>query len=76
MPVVAQAVPSVAPSTTAKLPAEDRVLLLHAADLRGGEQREFTVRFIVDPDLPAQVDRMTLAYSMYIVPGASKLAAR
>jgi 2-keto-3-deoxy-6-phosphogluconate aldolase len=29
------------------------------------------VRFIVSPDLPAQVDRMTLAYSVYTVPGAS-----
>jgi cytochrome c oxidase assembly protein subunit 11 len=28
------------------------------------EEREFTVRFILDPDLPPQVDRMTLAYSM------------
>jgi cytochrome c oxidase assembly protein Cox11 len=26
------------------------------------------VRFIVDPALPAQVDRMTLAYSMYTMP--------
>ena len=39
------------------------------------EEREFTVRFIVDPDLPPQVDRMTLAYSMYTLP-AQKLAAR
>jgi cytochrome c oxidase assembly protein Cox11 len=39
------------------------------------EEREFVVRFIVDPDLPTQVDRMTLAYSMYALP-AQKVAAR
>jgi hypothetical protein len=33
------------------------------------------VRFIIDPALPAQVDRMTLAYSMYTLP-EPKLAAR
>jgi cytochrome c oxidase assembly protein Cox11 len=27
-----------------------------------------SVRFIVDPDLPDNVDRVTLAYSMYTVP--------
>jgi len=51
------------------------VLLLHAAVLRRFEEREFVVRFIVDPDLPKQVDRMTLAYSMYALP-AQKVAAR
>ena len=44
-------------------------------DFAPAEQREFTVRFIVDPDLPPQVDRMTLAYSMYTLP-ERKLAAR
>ena len=47
--------------------------LLGAAGLIAGvapffarsEEREFTVRFIVAPDLPRQVVRMTLAYSMY-----------
>jgi cytochrome c oxidase assembly protein Cox11 len=34
------------------------------------------VRFIVDPDLPRQVDRMTLAYSIYTLPQPEKLAAR
>ena len=31
------------------------------------EQRALTVRFVVSPDLPQEVDRMTLAYSMYQV---------
>ena len=53
------------------IPAEDRMLLLHAAEVRGVRTREFTVRFIVDPALPRQVDRMTLAYSMYTLPQAA-----
>ena len=44
-------------------------------DFAPAEQREFTVRFIIDPDLPPQVDRMTLAYSMYTLP-ERKLAAK
>ena len=29
------------------------------------EERELTVRFIVDPKLPVNIDRLTLSYVMY-----------
>jgi cytochrome c oxidase assembly protein subunit 11 len=75
VPVVGQAVPSVAPSYTAKYLQKAECFCFTPQDFGPAQQREFTVRFIVDPDLPAQVDRMTLAYSMYTLP-ESKLAAR
>ena len=75
VPVVGQAVPSVAPAYTARYLQKTECFCFAPQDFGPAQQREFTVRFIVDPDLPPQVDRMTLAYSMYTLP-ESKLAAR
>jgi cytochrome c oxidase assembly protein subunit 11 len=75
VPVVGQAVPSVAPSYTARYLQKTECFCFTPQDFAPAEEREFTVRFIVDPDLPPQVDRMTLAYSMYTLP-ERKLAAR
>ena len=68
VPVVAQAVPSVAPSTTAKYLQKTECFCFTPQTFAAAEEREFTVRFIVAPDLPRQVDRMTLAYSIYTLP--------
>jgi cytochrome c oxidase assembly protein subunit 11 len=75
VPVVGQAVPSVAPSYTAKYLQKTECFCFTPQDFAASEEREFTVRFILDPELPPQVDRMTLAYSMYTLP-ERKLAAR
>jgi len=75
VPVTGQAVPSVAPSYTAKYLQKTECFCFTPQEFGPAEEREFTVRFIVDPDLPPQVDRMTLAYSMYTLPG-QRLAAR
>ena len=75
VPVVAQAVPSIAPITTSRYLQKTECFCFTPQSFAASEEREFTVRFIVDPALPASVDRMTLAYSMYVVPGR-KLAAR
>ena len=74
-PVVAQAVPSIAPATTAQYLQKTECFCFTPQSFAASEEREFTVRFIVSPDLPVEVDRMTLAYSMYALPG-QKLAAR
>lgn len=78
MPVVAQAIPSVAPAATARYLQKTECFCFTPQTFAASEQREFTVRFIVAPDLPAEVDRMTLAYSMYTMPDAEpkRLAAR
>ena len=79
VPVVAQAIPSVAPSTTAKYLQKTECFCFTPQTFAAGEEREFTVRFIVAPDLPQEVDRMTLAYSMYTVndaqPDPTRVAA-
>ena len=71
VPVVAQAIPSVAPATAAKYLQKTECFCFTPQAFAASEEREFTVRFIVAPDLPRQVDRMTLAYSMYQVEGDS-----
>jgi cytochrome c oxidase assembly protein subunit 11 len=75
VPVTGQAVPSVAPAYTAKYLQKTECFCFTPQSFAAAEEREFTVRFILDPDLPPQVDRMTLAYSMYTLPG-HRLAAR
>ena len=77
VPVTGQAVPSVAPSYTAKYLQKTECFCFTPQTFKAGEQREFTVRFIVAPGLPQDVDRMTLAYSMYTVADAepARLAA-
>jgi cytochrome c oxidase assembly protein subunit 11 len=67
VPVVAQAVPSVAPATAAKYLQKTECFCFTPQAFAAAEQREFTVRFIVAAELPKQVDRMTLAYSMHKV---------
>lgn len=74
VPVVAQAVPSVAPINTSRYLQKTECFCFTPQTFAAEEEREFTVRFIVDPELPGHVDRMTLAYSVYTVPG-QKLAA-
>ncbi len=68
VPVVAQAVPSVAPSTAARYLQKTECFCFTPQKFAASEEREFTVRFIIAPDLPRQVDRMTLAYSIYTLP--------
>jgi cytochrome c oxidase assembly protein subunit 11 len=75
VPVTGQAVPSVAPSYTAKYLQKTECFCFTPQEFGPAQEREFIVRFIVDPDLPPQVDRMTLAYSMYTLHG-QRLAAR
>lgn len=75
VPVTGQAVPSVAPSYTAKYLQKTECFCFTPQQFGPAQEREFTVRFIVSPDLPPHVDRMTLAYSMYSLPG-QRLAAR
>ncbi len=77
VPVVGQAIPSVAPATTARYLQKTECFCFTPQTFQAEEQREFTVRFIVAPDLPQYVDRMTLAYSMYTVTGVEpeRLAA-
>lgn len=71
--VTGQAIPSIAPTQATKYFHKTECFCFTPQSFASLEGREMTVRFIVDPALPANVDRVTLAYSMYSVP---QVAAR
>jgi cytochrome c oxidase assembly protein subunit 11 len=62
---VAQAVPSISPTGTAKYFHKTECFCFTPQKFAAGETRELPVRFIVDPQLPADVDKLTLAYTVY-----------
>jgi len=67
-PTVAQAVPSIAPGSATQFFHKTECFCFTPQSFTGDQTRELTVRFIVDPKLPHDVDRLTLAYALYTVP--------
>ncbi len=62
---VAQAVPSISPSGTAQYFHKTECFCFTPQKFGVGEGRQMPLRFIVDPKLPLNVDRLTLAYTFY-----------
>lgn len=69
-PVVAQAVPSIAPSSIARYFRKTECFCFRPQPFATGEGRDMAVRFIIDPQLPGDFDRVTLAYSFFDQPQA------
>jgi cytochrome c oxidase assembly protein subunit 11 len=64
-PVIAQAVPSIAPMQATQYFHKTECFCFQPQHFAGQEARELSVRFIVDPQLPTTIDRLTLGYAMY-----------
>jgi cytochrome c oxidase assembly protein subunit 11 len=64
----AQAVPDIVPSKVAAWFHKTECFCFSPQFFKNDEQRVMPVRFFVDPDLPAYVDHLTLAYTFYDVP--------
>jgi cytochrome c oxidase assembly protein subunit 11 len=62
---VAQAVPSISPNATARYFHKTECFCFTPQKFGVGEGRDMPLRFIVDPQLPANIDRLTLAYTFY-----------
>jgi len=62
---IAQAVPSITPTGTAKYFHKTECFCFSPQKFAAGEGRDMPVRFIVDPQLPANIDKLTLAYTFY-----------
>jgi cytochrome c oxidase assembly protein subunit 11 len=62
---VAQAVPSISPTGTARYFHKTECFCFSPQNFAAGEVRDLPVRFIVDPHLPHDVDKLTLAYTIY-----------
>jgi cytochrome c oxidase assembly protein subunit 11 len=62
---VAQAVPSISPSVAGKYFHKTECFCFSPQRFAVGEGRDMPLRFIVDPALPGNVDKLTLAYTFY-----------
>jgi len=62
---VAQAVPSISPTEAAQYLHKTQCFCFSPQHFTVGEGREMPVRFIVDPNLPDNIDRITLSYTFY-----------
>ena len=62
---VAQAIPSIAPSTVAAYFHKTECFCFSPQHFNVNEQRDMPVRFIIDPAIPSYVDRITLSYTFY-----------
>ncbi|MEO5622904.1 MAG: cytochrome c oxidase assembly protein [Dokdonella sp.] len=63
--IVGNAVPSIAPARASGYFSKTECFCFTAQTLQAGEARDMPVRFIVDPDLPADVKTITLSYTFY-----------
>jgi len=63
---VGKAAPSVAPSQASGFFEKTECFCFTQQVLAAGEQRVMPVRFVVDPDLPADVAAVTLSYTFFL----------
>ena len=63
--IVGSAVPSVAPARASGYFSKTECFCFTAQTLQAGETRDMPVRFIVDPNLPADVKTITLSYTFF-----------
>lgn len=73
--IVGQAVPSLAPGLAAKYFNKTECFCFTQQTLGPGEGREMPLRFVVDPDLPADVRTVSLSYTFYPAQGAEPASA-
>jgi len=65
MEITGQAVPSVSPARAGRYFQKTECFCFTPQHFAAGEVKEMPVRFIVDRDLPAGIDRLTLSYSFF-----------
>jgi len=63
--IVGSAVPSLAPARASGYFNKTECFCFTAQTLQAGETRDMPLRFIVDPNLPADVSTITLSYTFY-----------
>ena len=63
--IVGNAVPSVAPARASGYFSKTECFCFTAQTLQVGESRDMPVRFIVDPNLPDNINTITLSYTFF-----------
>jgi cytochrome c oxidase assembly protein subunit 11 len=75
-PVVAQAVPSVAPAQASLFFNKTECFCFTQQMLAPRERKEMKVRFVVDPGLPKKISTLTLSYTYFMAPGSDKIVQK
>jgi cytochrome c oxidase assembly protein subunit 11 len=65
-PLVGQAVPSIAPGQATKYFKKTQCFCFEAQAFAPAEGRDMGLTFMVDPGLPAYIDRVTLSYTFFV----------
>jgi cytochrome c oxidase assembly protein subunit 11 len=65
--LVAQAVPQVAPTKAARHLKKTECFCFNNQPFKAGEEKHMPVVFMLDPELPIDVDRVTLSYTFFDV---------
>ncbi len=73
--VVGQAVPSVSPAAGAKYLRKTECFCFEQQQFEADEEKRMPVRFVIDPDLPEHIDRLTLAYTFFDATNLASLGA-
>jgi len=68
--IAGQAIPSYAPMQSARYFNKIECFCFKQQTLAARETRTFPVVFVVDPDLPKDINQITLSYTFFEVPGA------
>lgn len=63
--VIAQAIPSISPGISARFLKKTECFCFTEQTLQPKESRNMPVRFYLDPDLPPEIHRMTLSYTLF-----------
>lgn len=63
--VTVQAVPSVSPGRAAQYLKKIECFCFEQQSLAPGEELEMAVRFVVDAEIPAEIEELTLSYTMF-----------
>lgn len=64
-PVVARAIPSVSPARAADYLNKIECFCFQQQPLQSGEAKDFPLVFFVDPDLPDDITKLTLSYTLF-----------
>lgn len=67
-PVVAQATPSVTPFSAAKYFNKTECFCFTRQEFTANGSMDMPLTFIIDPDIPANIDRVTLSYTFFRSP--------
>lgn len=65
--IVAQAVPNIAPWNAARFLRKTECFCFNQQPFKAGEEKHMPMRFLLDPELPPEVETVTLAYTFFDV---------